>query len=60
MPFFHGCDVAEYDAVYPGITLLVIQIITDKYTQVLQNDHFINNIRNSSMFETLKGHLQRV
>jgi hypothetical protein len=60
MLFFHGCDLVEYDAVYPGITLFVIQIITDKYTQVLLNHHFINTTRNSSLFEALKGHLQGV
>ena len=60
MPVSHGCGFAEYDAVYPDITLLVIQIITEKCTHLLLNHYFINTISNSNTFETLKGHLQGV
>jgi len=60
MPVSHECDFAEFDSVYPGITLLVIQIIAEKFTHILLNHHFINTIRKSRIFEILKGHLQGV
>ena len=36
------------------------QINTDKCTHVLLIHHFINTICNSSVFDPLKGHLQRI
>jgi len=36
------------------------QIITNKYTQILLNYHFINTTRYPPMFQPLKGHLQGV
>ena len=36
------------------------QINTDSWTRILLNHHFINTVRNSNMFQPLKGHLQGI
>jgi hypothetical protein len=36
------------------------QINTDKYTHILLNHHFLNTIRDSSMFHPSNDHLQQI
>ena len=43
---------------YEMYVMYVYQINTDKCVHTLLDHHLINTIRNSNMFQPLKGHLQ--